>query len=67
MLRAIGFYVAACRDIVLQAWLGKDADTGCDVVLEAETCANGPLPWNTKRRLVGSFQSTMQVLACVKW
>ena len=33
ILCAIGFNVTACRDIILQTWLCKEAYIGCQVVL----------------------------------
>ena len=53
MLRAVGFYVAACRDIVLQARLGKQSDAGSEIVLQAKTRANRPLPRGVDGGLVG--------------
>ena len=40
MLRAIGFYAAARRDVVLQTWFGKETDMRRDVELQAKACAN---------------------------
>ena len=39
MLRAVGLEAAAIRDIVLYAWLSKDADAGRDIVLNADANA----------------------------
>jgi len=33
MFRVVGLYAAACWDVVLQAWLGKEANRGSEVVL----------------------------------
>lgn len=35
MLRAVGLEAAAVGDVVLHAWLCKDADGGRDIVLHA--------------------------------
>ena len=55
MLCAVGLYVAARRDVVLQARLGEEADGGRQVVLQAEARANRPLPRGADGGLVGGF------------
>ena len=66
MLCAIGFNVAACRDIILQAWLCKQSDVGREFVLQAEARADRPLPRGADGGPVGSLQFAMQVVACVE-
>ena len=66
MLCAVGLDVAARRDVVLQTWFGKEADSGREVVLQAETSADRPLPRGVKCCLVGNLQCTMQVIVCIE-
>ena len=66
MLCAVGLDVAARRDVVLQTWLGKESDAGSEIVLQAKTCTNRPLPWSMDGSLVGCLQYAMQVVACAQ-
>ena len=53
-------------DVVLQARLGEEADVGREVVLQAKTRTDRPLPWGADGSLFGSLQRTMQVITCVE-
>ena len=66
MLGAVALDVAACRDVVLQAWLGEEANIGREIVLQAEACADRPLPRGADGGLVGSLQYAVQIVACVE-
>lgn len=63
MLCTISFNAAASRDVVLQAWLGEQADVGREVVLQAETCAYRPLPRGMERRFFVKFHPTIDKVA----
>ena len=63
MLCTISFNAAASRDVVLQAWLGEQADVGREVVLKAETCAYRPLPRGMERRFFVKFHPTIDKVA----
>ena len=43
MLRAVGLYVAARRDIILQAGFYKETEVTREIILQAKTCSNRPL------------------------
>ena len=64
MFRAIGLDVASRRDIVLQAWLSKEADVGREVVLQAEACAYRPLQRSMERRFLFQFFHAVHEIAC---
>lgn len=62
MFRAVGFYAAACLDVVLQTWLCKDADVGREVELEAEPSANRPLQWSMECGLVAESYRAVDIV-----
>ena len=66
MLCTISFNAAASRDVVLQAWLGEQADVGREVVLKAETCAYRPLPWGVELRCFVEFHRTIDKVVGAK-
>ena len=43
MLRAIGLYAAARRDIILQAGFYKETEVTREIILQAKACSNRPL------------------------
>ena len=66
MLSAVCFYLCTRRNVVLQAWLCEQSDVRSEIVLQAKTSTNRPLPWSVDGSLVGGLQLAMQVIACVE-
>ena len=61
MLRAVGLNVCFHRDIVLQAWLHKEADVGCEVDLQTETEGGRELPRCADGSLVTGLILTIHI------
>mgnify|MGYP003501212410 CR=1 FL=1 len=66
MLRAIGFNVAICWDIVLQTGLYKEADLICDVELQTNTKGCGELPWSIDAALSATLVLIIQIVVSLK-
>ena len=62
MLCAVGFDATTCWDIILQAWLCKDTDTGCQVELQTETEGGRELPRGLDDSLVADLIQTIHIV-----
>ena len=66
MLRTIGLNVAACWDVVLQAWFREEANAGRQVVLQAESQSGGELPRGAESSPVAGFIQAIHIIVGVE-
>ena len=62
MLRTVGLDATMCWNIILQAWLREDTDTGCQVELQTEIEGGRELPRGLDDSFVADLMQTIHIV-----